>query len=304
MVDIEAVRAVLTEQGPLTGGDLHATLGGELFGLWKACRLDDRIVTRIIGRRYVRLDRTIEGFARLSPSILREFVTYTVVGLVGQDHAISAAAEKLASRTRLISRAKLRTAERFVREVLTPFSERGADLSAFCVLIAGDIVYEMAHDGARRETSTGGRVAGSDIDLVLLTADDAAPADVEALDAAIKQRKWLYLRVPALREEIDYVVKPLSRLKEQAEFDTFRHMVACKVFAEARLLAGNAALHEAGLKILAERGVMDRLRQMEGNAIERRAAREAHLLSLPGDSLPGELQPQFYTDDEAAEFEH
>ena len=131
---------------------------------------------------------------------------------------------------------------------------------------------------------------------MLLTADDAAPADVEALDAAIKQRKWLYLRVPALREEIDYVVKPLSRLKEQAEFDTFRHMVACKVFAEARLLAG--------LKILAERGVMDRLRQMEGNAIERRAAREAHLLSLPGDSLPGDLQPQFYTDDEAAEFEH
>lgn len=303
MTDPDALRDLL-RAGPLTGSELHARGGGELFGLWKACRSADDVVLRVVGRRYVRLDRTVEGFARLSPSILREFLTYTVVGLADQHDAIEAAAEALASRTRLISRAKLLTAQRFVGEVLAPFEARGVDLGQFCVLIAGDVVYDMAHDVTRHESSTGGRVDGSDLDVVVLASDEASEEDVEAIDSAIKTRKWLYLRNPALREEVDYVVKRFSRLTEQAAFDTFRHMVACKVFDEARLLAGNPELHEAGRRLLAERGVVARLRELEAQAIERRVAREAYLLSLPGDRLPEDTHTQFYTDDEAAEFEH
>ncbi len=40
---------------------------------------------RRTGRRYMRLDSAVEGYARLSPSIRREFLTYTLVGLAGQE---------------------------------------------------------------------------------------------------------------------------------------------------------------------------------------------------------------------------
>ncbi|MBB1494255.1 hypothetical protein J4N02_11900 [Propioniciclava sp. MC1595] len=303
MVDLDAVASVLAERGPLTGADLHAAVGGEVFGLWKACRNDDDFRLRRIGRRYLRLDRTVEGFARLSPSILREFLTYTVVGLPGQDEAIEAAATALEKRTVRISRLKRRTAERFTTEVMS-IAGVPRDSEHVCVLIAGDVVYGMSHDVARQESSTGGRVDGSDLDLVVLASDDAPESLVEALDEAIRQRKWLYLRNPMVREEVDYIVKRFSRLEEQVGFDTFPHQVACKVFDEAEFLAGNRALHEAGRRLLAERGVLDRLREMEQRAAERRVGLEEYLRGIEGDSLPPETKQQFYTDDEDAEFEH
>lgn len=304
MTDRAAIRRALAELGPLTGAELHAAVGGEAFGLWQACRGSGEFELRVIGRRYLRLDRTVEGFARLSPSILREFMTYTVIGLPGLDAAVDRAAERLWGRTVAISQAKLGVAKRFTAEVLESLVGSGADASQFCVLIAGDVVHEMSHDVARRERSSGGRVDGSDLDLVVLAGDEAPDQVVDALDRAISRRKWLYLRNPALREEVDYVVKRFSRLVEQAEFDSFPHMVACKVFDEARLLWGNPGLHEAGRRLLAERGVVGRLREMEAWAAERRVLREQYLLGVAGDRLPSDGQQQFYTDDEAAEFEH
>ncbi|MDO5535513.1 MAG: hypothetical protein Q4F65_12805 [Propionibacteriaceae bacterium] len=298
------VQGILAERGPLTGAALHEAVGGELFGLWKLCRGSGLFDLRVVGRRYVRLDRTVEGFARLSPSLLREFMTYTVVGLPDQAEALASASARLERRIARISRNKRRSAERFTAEVLGMLVPQGLDLEHFCVLIAGDVVYGMAHDVTREESSTGGRVDGSDLDLVVLASDDADPAWVERLDQTIKQRKWLYLRNPMVREEVDYVVKRLSRLTEQAAFDTFPHQVACKVFDEAEYLAGSAALHETGRRVLAERGVPERLVALRERAIVRRAAREHWLLAQPGDTLPEQSVQQFYTDDEAAEFEH
>ena len=304
MADLAAIQRTLTEQGPLTGADLHAAIGGEVFGLWKTCRSSGQLVLRTIGRRYLRLDRTVEGFARLSPSILREFMTYTVVGAPAQAAAIEQAAEQLRSRTLAISRAKLRVAERFVAEVFESVVPEGGDGHHLCALIAGDVVYEMSHDVSRRESSTGGRVDGSDLDLIILASDDAPDELIEAVDAAIRQRKWLYLRNPALREEVDYIVKRFSRLVEQTEFATFQDMVACKVFDEAQFLQGNRELHQAGRRVLAERGVLDRLGELAVQAGERRAEREEYLLGVAGDVLPPGSAQQFFSPDEAAEFEH
>lgn len=303
MAELAAIERVLGARGPLTGAELHAAVGGEVFGLWKLCRGSDALRLQRTGRRYVRLDRTVAGFARLSPSVLREFLTYTVIGLPTQQAEIALAAKRLQARTRAISRAKLRVAQRFVDEVLEPLIAAGLDPDQFCVLIAGDVVHEMSHDVVRQESSSGARVDGSDLDLVVLVSDDAPNEAVAGLDAAIKQRKWLYLRNPALREEVDYVVKRFARLAEQAEFDTFTRMVACKVFDEAQLLAGSRALHEAGRALLAERGVLERLRELEVAAAVRRSEREEYLLRVEGDHLPADRQQQFYTDEEAAEFE-
>ena len=91
-----------------------------------------------------------------------------------------------------------------------------APATSFCVLAAGDIVYGMAHDVPRRESSTQIVVDGSDLDVVVLLADDAPDGLAALLDEALLARKWLYLRNPAFREEVDYVVKPLARLRQQA----------------------------------------------------------------------------------------
>lgn len=304
MTDPDQIAQALQQRGPLTGAQLHEAVGGELFGLWKACRGSDRFVLRVVGRRYVRMDRDVEEFARLSPSILREFLTYSVVGLEHQQEALTGAAERLQRRIVAISRNKWRVAKRFTDEIVEVVTARGLDASQFCVLIAGDVVHDMAHDVPRRESSTGGLVDGSDLDLVVLVGDDVPQELLDELDRVIVQRKWLYLRNSMVREEVDYVVKPLSRLAEQAGFDTFQHQVACKVFNEARHLAGSHELHEAGRLLLIERGVVDKLRELEARAAQRRVVRQEWLLSLPGDELPTEGHRQFFNDDEAAEFEH
>ena len=298
------VHEVLASHGPLTGGELQREVGGELFALWKACATDGAVTTSVVGRRYVRLDRTVDGFARLSPSILREFLTYTVVALNGQPDQLDDAARRLQARIKAISRAKLRLAQRIADELTAQAVNDGADPDDFCVLVAGDIVYEMAHDVRRHESSTGGVVQGSDLDLVVLTRDEAPEATVTRLSEAIHRRKWLYLRNPAFQEEVDYVVKRFGRLVEQTQFDTFPHMVACKVFDEARFLAGNEHLHLAGRALLQDRGVLDRLAELRARAIAGRDDRRELLLSIEGDALSALGFRQFYNDDEAAEFEH
>ena len=70
MVTLSTVREALASRGPLTGSELHAAVDGEVFALWKVCRGSGELLLRVTGRRYVRLDRVVEGFARLSPSIL------------------------------------------------------------------------------------------------------------------------------------------------------------------------------------------------------------------------------------------
>ena len=85
----ERIIDLLERTGPLTGAEIHKALGGEMFALWKACMLSPRLAIRRVGRRYLRLDRRVDGYARLSPSILREFLTYTVVGLADDPAATS-----------------------------------------------------------------------------------------------------------------------------------------------------------------------------------------------------------------------
>jgi hypothetical protein len=178
----------------------------------------------------------------------------------------------------------------------------GAD-EQVCIVLAGDVVYGMAHDVPRPERSTGTMVAGSDLDIVVLV-DDAAPDELVArLDRATYEKKAQYLANPAFREEIDYVVKRFGRLREQAELGSFQAMVAAKIFDEAVLLLGSGTLFTAGKELLRERGVTDWLRDLEGAAIRSRAEAERQLLATDGSELRGENLLLFYTDLESDEFE-
>ncbi|HZL06501.1 MAG TPA: hypothetical protein VFE45_14005, partial [Coriobacteriia bacterium] len=291
----ERIHELLAQKGPLTGAEIGESLGGETFALWKTCMLSPRLATRTIGRRYVRLDRQVEGYARLSPSILREFLTYTVVGLADDPATIDLRARELQSHIERVSREKLELATRIVTDVAEPLTAVGKDETRFSIVVAGDIVYQMAHDVSRPERSTGGMVRGSDLDIVVIVADDAPEDLVTQLDESIYRKKYQYLKHPAFREEIDYVVKRFSKLAEQSEFDTFERMVACKIFDEAVLLNGSRELFNAGQALLRERGVIEQLREMEHSAIAAREEQERYLLATDEEVLRREDLFLFYT---------
>ncbi len=295
---------LLTERGPLTGAEMHASLGEDGFAQWKACMRSERIAVRRVGRRYLRLDQRVEGYARLSPSIFREFLTYSVVGLRDDQAALEARTEELARRIREISAGKLRLAQRIIGEIGARLLEtdNGRE-QRFCVLLAGDIVYEMAHDAPRPERSTGRMVRGSDLDLVVIMDDVTPPALTKQLDEAIYQAKHRHLTHPTYREEIDYVIKPFGRMVEQVAFDGFKSMVSCKILDEAELLYGSLELYDAAKALLVERGVAPRLAEMEEAAIRFRERAEQYLLSGQEDRLAEAELYLFHTSDESEEFE-
>jgi len=304
----ERIIRLLEERGPQTGAELREALGDDGFAQWKACMRSKRLAVRRVGRRYLRLDQRVEGYARLSPSILREFLTYSVVGSAEDPGALGARADQLAARIQDINTAKLKLAERFVSEIgarvaVTEGGEEAAGEQRFCVLLAGDIVYGMGHDAPRPERITGRMVKGSDLDLVIIM-DDAAPAElVKRLDDAVYQQKYRHLINPSIREEIDYTIKAFSRLKEQAAFDTFRHMVPCKILDEAVLLYGSETLYRAARAVLVERGIPDKLAALEAAAVRSREQAERHLLDSDEGRLGHEDLYLFYTSEESEEFE-
>ena len=300
----DSVVRVLAERGPLTGAELREALTVDGFALWKSCMVSERLAVRRVGRRYLRLDRKVDGYARLSPSILREFLTYCVVGLTSDPAALEARTAQLAAHIAAVSAAKTRLAQRIVDDVGARFSgPEGETEQRYCILLGGDIVYGMGHDAPRSEKSTGQMVKGSDLDLVVIARDDAPEELSRLLDDSIYREKYRHLNNPAFKEEIDYVVKPLERVREQVAFDTFKHMVSCKILHESVLIYGSRSLYDTVKTMLEERGLPQKLAELEAAAIEARAKAESRLLQIDDAGLAGEELYLFHTSEETEEFE-
>jgi hypothetical protein len=246
------------------------------------------------GRRFLRLDRNVQGYARLSPSIRREFLTYTFVGLEAQEQQLVERVEALNRETERISLSKLAMARASVESVVSMLPEKELILQKTCFLIAGDVVYDMSHSVPRPEKSTGEMVRGSDLDVVIVTEDNLDPEHVRSLDNAIHKRKHVLLIND--REEIDYLIKSLTRVREQLKFDIFSSMVACKILDESRLLYGNPTVYQTVKNLLIEQGIPERLRELEQQAIVCRDLAEAQLREVnPAESRSDEYYSLFYT---------
>jgi len=196
---------LVAEEGPLTGAEISKAMDNDLFLLWHSCKLSKNLAIRTIGRRYLRLDRRIESFARLSPSILREFLTYSVIGLTGDHEALIQRADEINSHIEQITRAKSELAYFIVSTVMDRFDNSALVRDQAAIIIAGDIVYNMAHDVPRPERSTGKLVNGSDMDIVLVVDDRFPKRLIHTMDEIIYQEKQRILITPHLREEIDYM---------------------------------------------------------------------------------------------------
>jgi hypothetical protein len=294
---------LIRQKGPLTGAEIKASIDGDGLALWRACNLSPQLLVRRVGTRYLRLDRRLQHFARLSPSIFREFLTYTVVGLNADAGAVGRRVREVTTRIEDISRGKLDLLYRLVCGLVSRIESEWRPEHRVCFIIAGDIVHIMAHDVPRPERSTGKLVMGSDMDLVVVTDNETPESSLKRLDDAIYREKYRILMTPSLREEIDYVVKRLERVREQMHCDDFKHLVACKILQEGTFLYGSETLFTTIKGMLREHGVNAKLERLERRARQFREEAEEALLREKPDRITDESGYLFYPSEESEEFE-
>lgn len=298
----EEIINLISTHGPLTGSEIKKFISGDNLLLWQTCKTSSNLQVKSVGVRYLRFDRQVNGFARLSPSILREFFTYSVVGLADKPMLIEKRCEEIFSNIVKVSRSKMELARNLV-EIVKAQVEDTWPHDQVCFILAGDIVYDMAHDVPRPERSTGRLVRGSDIDLVVILNDNVSDNFIRKLDSAIYQEKYKFLKSPSINEEIDYVIKKLERVREQVHFDTFKHMVACKILQEGKLIGGSDRLYHEVIRLLEDNGVLEKLDRLQEAAIAFRKQEEEFLVQNNAKSINREDLYFFYPAEESEEFE-
>ncbi|MCW3490617.1 hypothetical protein [Dethiobacter alkaliphilus] len=291
---------VLKDSGPLTGKELLRAVPMDDLSLWAACRRSEQICSRIVGRRYLRLDRRVEEYARLSPSIMREFYNYTVLGTVEQMQKVEARAEELQVELARISREKLSLAQKSMEQLVEGLECREQIKSSAAFMIAGDVVYGMAHAEPRPEISTGELVKGSDLDIIVVV-EGLPEKEVAVLDAAIQREKYRLLVSPAWREEIDSIIKDTARVREQLKFQDFKAMVASKILHEADFLWGSHDIFGRIKEMVKQSGIPEKIRAMEEKAVVDRKAAEECLLQSPPSLSRDEAMKLFLTTEEKEE---
>jgi hypothetical protein len=292
---------ILERDGPLTGAELLERTQMGPLPLWRACRGCADIHSKIIGRRFLRLDRAVEGYARLSPSIRREFLTYTLLGLTSRSGLAEERAAQLRQEIARISRFKLELAREAMKAVVSELAESETILAQACFIIAGDITYGMSHVVPRPEESTGKMVRGSDLDIIVIGTDDLPEGALKALDDAVYRKKHYLLVHPEYREEIDYVIKRMSKVREQLKFDTFKSMVACKIMCEGQHLYGSEDVFRSVKDLVEQHDIPARIARLEAQAVETRVLSEKSLMEPTSDSSEEDYGDLFYTREEGDE---
>jgi len=301
--DAKGIFSFFEKNGPVRGHDLCEIVFEDRLAIWRFCKLSDLLITKSVAKHYLRLDRNIEGYARLSPSIWREFYTYTLIGLKSQQELLDFKAKELSSKIKKISKEKEALAKSICETTYEKISYNYPELREKIVfLLAGDVVYEMAHSDPRPELSTGKLVVGSDIDLVVLVADEIPNNVVKLIDDMMLKEKTNLILNPFHKEELDYVVKKVGLLKDQMEMKNFRDWVAMKVFWESKLLCGNKGFYEA----IKSDPKMERIENLflKLQNIAKKERKEVEEALLKGVPLEGSLKFEaiFYPTDETEDF--
>lgn len=297
---INRIIELLKKYGPLTGKELCDKTMLDELSLWRLCSNSNKIILKTFGKRFLRFDARVEGYARLSPSIKREFLTYTVIGLKKDSGKINEKVDSLYNKIRNISRQKFELAREIIKKIVEYQAEPAIITSGICFIIAGDIVYEMAHSEPRPEKSTGKLVRGSDIDIVVVT-ENLSQQSIKNIDSLIYQEKYYLIKNPSYREEIDYIVKDIEKVRTQLKFDTFKSMIASKILSEGEFLYGSHDIFEKIKEMLLEFKIPGKLLAIEEKAIANREKARSYLLGGT-ELLPEEQYMKlFYTKQEKEE---
>ena len=297
---INKIIELLKKHGPLTGKELCDQILLDELSLWRICSKSGDIILKTFGKRFLRLDTRVEGYGRLSPSIKREFLTYTVIGLKKDSRTIDERAETLNSKIKNISRQKFELAREIIKKIVEYHSEPAIITSGACFIIAGDIVYKMAHSEPRPEKSTETLVRGSDIDIVAVT-ENLPEVSIKDIDNMMYREKYYLLKNPSYREEIDYIIKDIQKVRTQLKFDTFKSMIASKILDEGEFLYGSRDIFEKIKGMLLENRIPEKLLAIEKKAVAERENARSYLLSSTEILPEEEYMKLFYTKQEKEE---
>lgn len=303
-MDIEGeIRKVLRENGPVTGSQLSEKLShiGDI-AVWRACYGSSEIRVSNCARYYLRYDITRGNQLRLSPSILRDFLTFSLVYLTDQMVEIVEGGTMLANKFRTVSLEKLSWA----REALLQLDDDLQQvLNEHCVVfLSGDIAYYLAHETKRPHSQLGVEVNGSDIDIVIVTNRGAPPEKIARIESQLLTIKKIYLMTPHIREELDFIVKPIDTMLEQLAYADIHQKIASKILYESYFLMGRVDIYQTLMRHLKLSGTWDRIECDFKTALKQRKDTIEKILLLAPDASTEdeEVASLFFASKERLEF--
>ncbi len=296
---------LLEVNGPMTGGEVVSKLGDvKKILVWKTCMDTDRFHIFNCARYYLRYDITREDLIRLSPSVLRDFLSFTLIYLPGQRAQAIEQSARLANKHRLISLRKLKFARNTLL-ALSPDIQQALSEHA-CCFIAGDISYFLAHEEPRVNEQVGVTIKGSDIDIIVVHVNDLTPDIVKEAERQLLSYKYRAMKDPNVSQEIDFLFKPVQTMFSQFNYADIHQKIASKILYESFFLYGRLDLYENLLTELEFSGTVKRIEDDFDKALSGRQKTIAKLLSIENldpDDMDPDVQSLFYFSQERLEFQ-
>ena len=305
MVALETVQKdviqSITQHGPMLGKELCDRLPHfNNLELWQACFKCDDVLISHFSRYYLRYDITREDSIRLSPSILRDFLSFTLFSTSGQREQVIDRQVLLSNHHRQVSMQKMRIARRMLRLIMKKIPP---DLHhIMCAFIAGDIAYFLAHREPREVAAIGEMVNGSDIDIIIV--HSGLPQEIiDLIDQEMMSFKLYYLRHPDYREEVDYICKSKETMFGQLAYQTIDQKIASKIAYEAIFLAGSVELFSEIKNQVEASGTQDLIERDFLYGLEERKEAMRTLLSVDSETIDRNTESLFFFSQERVEFQ-
>ena len=302
IADVEVlITALLDEQGPMIGKELAAALPEiPVLALWQACYQSRALHVSHFASYYLRFDITRDDQVRLSPSILRDFLSFSLFGLPGQRDQMIERQGTLSNMHREISREKIALAQQVMKSLFLDLPREIR--SSMCAFIAGDLAYFLAHNEPREHLVSGEMVKGSDIDIVIILSDSLPDSIQNKIDSDMIALKNYYLRHPQYRHEIDFITKRQSTMERQLQYADIHDKIASKIAYESMFLGGSLTLYMEVRDAMISTGV-DRLIEADfEHALKDRKHAMQKLLLASSDDIDEETRSLFYFSQERVEF--
>ena len=297
----EKVWEVLKRNGPQLGKELAAALPQlSHLALWQACFSDDDIQISHFASYYLRYDMQRADQVRLSPSVLRDFLSFTLLSLAGQRGAVIDRQVTLSNYHRTVSQGKIQIARTIMTDAMADISQE--ERGAMCAFIAGDNAYFLGHEEPRRIEQTGQTVSGSDIDIIIIH-EGLSDETVKEIERKILQAKMFYLRTPRFNQEVDFIVKSVDKMFSQFAYSNIHEKIASKIAYESMFIAGSVRLYSQVVEELETSGVKQLIEEDFHRARELRQSAMRTLLHADPDTLDANTESLFFFSRERLEFQ-
>ena len=295
-----AVVESITRNGPMLGKELaeHHSDRNHLQ-LWQACFTCDEVLISHFSRYYLRYDITREDSIRLSPSILRDFLSFTLFSTLGQRQQVIDRQVLLSNHHRKVSMEKTQIARNILRQIMRKLPKD--DHHVMCAFLAGDIAYFLAHREPREVSSIGEMVNGSDIDIIIVH-DGLSEDSQKLIDQEMMSFKNYFIRHPDYREEVDYICKSKETMFNQLAYQNFDQKIASKIAYEAIFLAGSVELFAQIKNQVDAAGTTDLIERDFLYGLEERKQAMRTLLSTDASEIDRNTESLFFFSQERVEF--